>query len=303
MNEVITKENNINIEDMIYEIRGKQVMLSSDLAKLYRCKNGTKEINQAVSRNQEKFPERFSWKLTDEESSLFLVTNCDQKIETRGGKFKNQRVFTEEGVAMLATILKTDVATRISIQIMDAFIAMRRYIGNNRKILLNIENKIIEHDNDIKLLQQSFQKFEEKRKINEIYFNGQIYDAYSKIVDIMKKAKEEIIIIDSYADKTILDMISKLSTKVILITKENNKLSELDISKYHKQYDNLEIIYNNTFHDRYIILDSSTVYHLGTGINRAGSKTFSTNILTDEFIISSLLNYISEIISKGEYNE
>ena len=111
----------------------------------------------------------------------------------------------------------------------------------------------------------------------------------------MKEAKKEIIIIDSYADKTVLDMISKLSTKVILITKENNKLSELDISKYHKQYDNLEIIYNNTFHDRYIILDSSTVYHLGTSINHAGSKTFSTNILTDEFIISSLLAKIKSL--------
>ncbi len=210
---------------------------------------------------------------------------------TYGGIRKLPYVFTEQGIAMLATILRTNVASKVSIDIMRAFVAMRKYISSNLIEQKYINNLVLTHDNDIKLLQQSFQKFEEKRKINEIYFNGQIYDAYSKIVDIMKEAKKEIIIID----KTVLDMISKLSTKVILITKENNKLSELDISKYHKQYDNLEIIYNNTFHDRYIILDSSTVYHLSTSINHAGPKTFSINILTDEFIISSLLAKIKSL--------
>ena len=296
MNEVITKENNINIEDMIYEIRGKQVMLDSDLAKLYKCVNGTKTINQAVNRHLDRFPEDFYFQLTSEEfANLKSQFGTSSMKNTYGGIRKLPYVFTEQGIAMLATILRTNVASKVSIDIMRAFVAMRKYISSNLIEQKYINNLVLTHDNDIKLLQQSFQKFEEKRKINEIYFNGQIYDAYSKIVDIMKEAKKEIIIIDSYADKTVLDMISKLSTKVILITKENNKLSELDISKYHKQYDNLEIIYNNTFHDRYIILDSSTVYHLGTSINHAGSKTFSTNILTDEFIISSLLAKIKSL--------
>lgn len=112
-----------NVVNMIYEIRGKQVMLDSDLAILYNVE--TKRINEAVRRNLEKFPERFSWILTDEESKSFLVANCDQKVETRGGKYKNPRVFTEQGVAMLATILKSQIATQVSIAIMDAFIAMR----------------------------------------------------------------------------------------------------------------------------------------------------------------------------------
>ena len=112
-----------NVVNMIYEIRGKQVMLDSDLAILYNVE--TKSINEAVRRNLEKFPERFSWILTDEESKSFLVANCDQKVETRGGKYKNPRVFTEQGVAMLATILKSQIATQVSIAIMDAFIAMR----------------------------------------------------------------------------------------------------------------------------------------------------------------------------------
>ena len=138
MNELVKKE---NIKDLIYEIRGNQVMLDSDLARLYECKNGTKEVNQAVKNNPLKFPERFSWILSDAESRIFLVTNRDQKNETRGGKFKNPRVFTEQGVAMLVTILKSKVATQVSIRIMDAFVAMKKYISNNlieQKFINNI---------------------------------------------------------------------------------------------------------------------------------------------------------------------
>ena len=311
MNEIITKEDNLNIEDMIYEVRGKQVMLDSDLAKLYKCANGTKTINLAVRRHINRFPERFMFQLTKEEYYDILRFQSET-LELEQGKYSKYLpyAFTEQGTAMLATIIRTEVAENVSIRIMDAFVAMHKYISANlleqkyiNNIVMEDHEKITKINNDVEALQTSFQKFEEKRKINEIYFNGQIYDAYSKIVDILKEAKKEIIIIDSYADKTILDMISKLNTQVILITKENNKLSELDISKYHKQYHNLEIIYNNTFHDRYIILDNSTVYHLGTSINHAGSKTFSVNILTDKFIISSLLNYTVEIISKGGSNE
>ena len=126
-NELSNKE--ISIENMIYEIRGKQVILDSDLARLYHVE--TKRINEAVKNNPEKFPERFSWKLTDLESKNFLVENFDQKKETRGGKFKNQRVFAEQGVAMLATILKSKTAIKTSIRIMDSFVAMRKYISNN----------------------------------------------------------------------------------------------------------------------------------------------------------------------------
>ena len=220
MNEVIEKEN-IKIENLIYEIRGVQVMLDSDLAKLYQCKNGTKEINQAVRNNLDKFPDRFSWKLSDEDSEYLLVKNFDQKIEKRGGKYKNPRVFTEQGVAMLATILKSKVAIQVSIRIMDAFVAMRHYISDNlleQKYInsLVLENKedIKEIREDVKLLQESFNKFEEKKKVNEIYFDGQIYYAYSKIQEIFKSANKELIIIDGYADNTILDIIKRLNIDV-----------------------------------------------------------------------------------------
>ena len=136
MQENNTVVDNIKIENIIYEIRGKQVMLDSDLTKLFQVE--TKKINEAVSRNKEKFPDRFSFNLTTKESKIFLAANCDQKVETRGGRFKNPRVFTEQGVAMLSIILKSKVAVQTSIKIMDAFVAMRHYIGNNEYRLLNI---------------------------------------------------------------------------------------------------------------------------------------------------------------------
>ena len=146
---------NIKIENLIYEIRGKQVMLDSDLAKLYQCKNGTKSINQAVKNNMNKIPERFAFRITELE-----YNNLKSKILTsKGGSRKGHTVFTEQGVYMLATILKSSISTQVSIAIMDAFVAMRHYIGNNEYRLLNIESKIVEHDSSIKLLKESFDNF------------------------------------------------------------------------------------------------------------------------------------------------
>lgn len=296
MNNVIVKD---NIEDMIYEIRGKQVMLDSDLARLYECKNGTKEINQAVKNNIEKFPERFSWVLTNDElndlRSKFLTANYNKMSRS------NPRVFTEQGVMMLATILKSKIATVTTIRIMDAFVEMKRYFSNDILRVSNIETKIIEHDNDIKLLQETFEKLSEKRKPNEIYFAGQIYDAYSKIIDIFNEAKEELIIIDAYADKKILDIIKRMNTKVIIITKKNNLLTNQDIKIYNEQYNNLKVIYDNTFHDRYFIIDNKTVYHCGTSINRIGHKTFSINLLDDEEVSKSIIKNITKL--KKEVNK
>ena len=294
MNEIEVLDK-IRIEDYIYEIRGKHVMLDSDLAELYKCKNGTKEINQAVKNNIDKFPERFSWKLTDEESKDFLVKNFDQKIETRGGKYKNPRVFTEEGVAMLATILHTKIAAKISIAIMDAFVAMRKFISTNLLEQKYVNNLVMEHDYDIKLLKESFSKLEEKKKNNEIYFNGQIYDAYSKIHEIFKKAKKKLVIIDAYADLSILDIIKRLKVNVILITKQNNLLTNQDITRYNKQYSNLKVIYDNTFHDRYFIIDDKDVYHCGTSINRIGYKTFSINLVGDQDICNILIKKVNNL--------
>ncbi|MBR2832945.1 MAG: ORF6N domain-containing protein [Bacilli bacterium] len=272
MNQIIKNE---NIENLIYEIRGKQVMLDSDLAKLYQVE--TKRINEAVYRNKEKFPERFCFKLSDEESYNFLVAICDQKNERRGGRYKNPRVFTEQGVAMLATVLKSKAATQVSIKIMDAFVAMKKYISNNLINQKYYNDMTIRHDSEIKLLQESFNKFEEKKINNETYYNGQIYDAYSKIIDIFKTANNELIIIDRFADKSVLDMIKDLDVNVILIVKRNGLLKKMDIEKYNRQYDNLKIIYNGDYHDRYFIIDQKEVYHCGASIKHAGSRTFSIN--------------------------
>lgn len=148
-----------------------------------------------------------------------MVKKIDQKIETRGGRYKNPRVFTEQGVAMLAAILKSKVAVEVSIQIMDAFVAMRRYISNSILEQIYINNLGLEDREQIKLLQESFSKLEEKDCVNMIYFEGPIYDVYFKIVDICNLAKTELIIIDAYVDKIILDIISNLNIKVIVITK------------------------------------------------------------------------------------
>ncbi len=291
MNELIEK--NINVESMIYEVRGKQVMLDSDLARLYQCANGTKSINLAVKRHINRFPERYMFQLTEHELSILRF-----QVETANINNKSRTlpyVFTEQGVAMLATILKTSVAEEISIKIMDAFVAMRKYISANLLEQKYINNQVMKNTENIKLLQESFSKLEEKRKVNEIYFNGQIFDAYSKIIDIMREAKKELIIIDSYADKTVLDMIKNLEYKVILITKENALLKSLDIEKYSAQYNNLQVIYTNTFHDRYFLLDRKTVYHCGSSLNHAGSKTFSINILEDQLIKESLIANIKTL--------
>ncbi len=284
MNNLVKDE--INIENLIYEIRGVQVMIDSDLANLYQVE--TKRINEAVSRNPEKFPERFSFKITEREFNLLK----SQISTSKGGSRKGHRVFTEQGVAMLATILKSKIATQVSINIMDAFVAMRKYISTNLLEQKYINNLVIEHDSKIKLLQESFEKFNEEKKVNEIYFNGQIYDAYSKIQEIFKEAKSKLVIIDGYADNTILDIIKRLNIQVTIITKPNNLLTTQDIAKYNWQYNNLTVKYDNTFHDRYFILDDSVVYHCGASINRIGYKTFSITKINDDEVCKTLINKI-----------
>ena len=279
----------INIENKIYEIRGKQVMLDSDLAFLYGCVNGAKTINLAVKRHINRFPERFMFQLTKDEYLNLKFQFETSKQNNHGGVRKLPYAFTEEGVAMLATVLRTKVAEEISIRIMDAFVRMRHYIKNNEFRISNVERKVIEHDTELKLLKESFDKFEEKKKINDIYFNGQIYDAYKVVLDICNRAKKSLVIIDSYADNTVLDIIKRLNVEVTIITKENNLLTKQDIEKYNKQYHNLRIIYDNTFHDRYFILDNEIVYHCGTSINRIGYKTFCINLISDKKISDLLL--------------
>ena len=292
MNEVVTKED-IKIEKMIYEIRGKQVMLDSDLARLYECKNGTKDINKAVKRNIERFPTNFMFQLTDDEYNYLRFQIGTSNI--KGGRRYKPYVFTEQGVAMLSSVLRSETAINISIKIIDAFVTMRKYISTNLLEQKYINNLVLEDHDKIKALEDSFSKLEEKRKSTEIYFNGQIYDAYSKIQEIFKSANKSLVIIDAYADNTILDITKRLNINVTIITKPNNLLTSQDIEKYNKQYNNLIVIFDNTFHDRYFILDDENIYHCGASVNRIGYKTFSITLIGDKDVKNTLINKIKKI--------
>ena len=288
MNNIVINDN-IKIENMIYEIRGKKVMLDSDLARLYGVE--TKRINEAVKNNIEKFPERYCFKLSDNESNNLLAEIFDQKIEKRGGKYKNPRVFTEQGVYMLATILKSKLATSITIAIMDAFVAMKSIINTSLIEQKYFNELTIKNTEDIKLLQESFNKLNTKESNNHIFYEGQIYDAYSLLIDILSKAKKEIIIIDNYAGKKLFDIIRNINVKVKIYTENIDNISK---EKYEKQYSNIEIINTNIFHDRFIIIDNKILYHSGASFKDLGKKCFAITKIVDNNILEELLDKLKK---------
>lgn len=227
----------------------------------------------------------------------------NETLKLEQGKYSKYLpyVFTEQGVAMLSSVLKTENAAKVSIAIMRAFVTMRHYLINNdiylslNKInnrLHNHENKLLEYDKNFKRIFNYF-KSEDFKEL--VFLEGQVYNAYSKIIDIIKKAKNELIIIDNFADKTILDMISKIKIPTTLITRANNLLSNLDIEKYKAEYNNLKITYSDNFHDRFIILDRKQVYHLGASINKAGKRIFAINKFEDKEMINILLTKIKNL--------
>ena len=271
---------------MIYEIRGKQVMLDSDLAKLYKCKNGTKTINLAVKRHINRFPKRFMFQLTKDEYYEILRFQFET-LELEQGKYSKYLpyVFTEQGVAMLATVLRTPVAEEVSIRIMDAFVAMRKYISTNLIEQKYINDLVLKDSKRIDLLEDAFSSFKEKN--NHIFFEGQIYDAYSLMMKIFEKAESSIIIIDNYIDKNILDILSKTNKQVTLIT---NKYKIQDYEKYKEQYNNITLAVNNSFHDRFIILDKKDLYDSGASFKDLGKKCFAITKIESKEILDSLLD-------------
>ena len=284
MNKIVVSDN-IKIENMIYEIRGKQVMLDSDLAKLYNVE--TKRINEAVKNNIEKFPERYCFQLNDEESNNLRSKISTSKINSHGGRRYNQRVFTEQGVYMLATILKSKIAASITIAIMDAFVVMKNIINTSLIEQKYFNELTIKNTEDIKLLQESFDKLNIKESNNHIFYEGQIYDAYSLLIDILSKAKKEIIIIDNYAGKKLFDIIRNINVKVKIYTENIDNISK---EKYEKQYSNIEIITTNIFHDRFIIIDNRVLYHSGASFKDLGKKCFAITKMEDNNILKELLD-------------
>lgn len=283
MNDILKEE---KIENMIYEVRGKQVMLDSDLAILYECKNGTKTINQAVKRHINKFPERYMFQLNKDEYLSLRSQFGTSSPNNYGGVRKLPYVFTEQGVAMLATIIRTEVADIISMQIIDAFVYMRRYLSNDNK-----NNMLINHENRILKLEESLDKLSSKQ--SSIIYDGKIYDAYSILVDILNKAREEIIIIDNYANKELLDILRNINKNIIILSKN---LDSILIKKYNNQYDNISFISNNPFHDRYIILDKKDVYVSGMSLKDIGKKYSYIYKITEELFINELLKRIDVIL-------
>lgn len=290
MNEVMI--DNSKIENMIYEIRGKHVMFNSDVARLYNVE--TKVLNQVIKRNINRFPEEFCFQITIEELGNLSLRSQNVTLNKsnnyRGLHYKYlPYVLTEQGIMMLSGLLKNDIAAKVNVQIIDAFVKMRKYISTNLIEQKYINKMVFDHDNEIKLLQESFSKLE--KKINHIFYEGQIYDAYSLLIDILSKVKEEVIIIDNYAGKELLDIIKDISVDIKIVS--SNIDSTLK-KKYESQYSNVTFINNNTFHDRFIIIDRKELYNSGASFKDLGKKCFSLNKIEDKEILSNIIKKIGE---------
>ena len=270
-------DSNVEIKNLIYTIRGKQVMLDSDVAMLYHYE--TKKLNQAMKRNIERFPENFCFKLTNQEIENLrsqIVTSSLEK-NNYGGRRTLPYAFTEQGIAMLAGVLKNEIAVKTSIKIINSFIEMRKFLNNNGYIfqeISNIKGKLLEHD---KKFDEIFNELQHEEDIKQkIFFEGQIYDAYSLIIDILKKAKNKITIIDNYIDDSILKMLSKKNkdVEVVILTSTKSNIQNIDIQKFNKEYPTLKVAKTNKFHDRFIVIDNKELYHCGASIKDLGYKCF-----------------------------
>lgn len=285
---------NEEIKKFIYTIRGKQVMLDSDVAKLFQY--ATKDLNRNVKNNIERFPDYYCFQLTDEEYKSLRCKNFTLNENGRGQHRKYlPYVFTEYGITMLAGLLKSEVAVNVSIQIVNTFIEMRKLISTNGQLferLTNMEYKLLEHD---KKFDKVFNQLQLEENIKQrIFFDGQIYDAYSLIIDIIKKANKKILIIDNYIDDSVLKMLTKKkkNVEVTILTSEKSNIQQIDIQKFNKEYPILKVGKTNKFHDRFIILDTNEMFHLGASIKDLGKKCFGINKIEDEKIIEKLIDLL-----------
>lgn len=293
------------ISSLIHLIRGQQVMLDYDLAALYGYE--VRALNQQVKRNINRFPEDFMFQLTREEVESVksqFVTSPESTFYSgqEGGRRKPPYAFTEQGIYMLATVLKGETAERQSIFIMRAFREMRHFIANNALLfekISSIELKQLEYQ------KTTDQKFDEVFRYIEdhaeseqkIFFDGQIYDAFSLITTIIQKARKEIILIDGYVDVGTLNILAKKNNgvNIKIYTYSNTQLTQNDISTFNSQYPQLTVKKTSIFHDRFIILDSKTVYHIGASIKDAGKKCFAISLMTDSTMVTELLNRLQTV--------
>ncbi len=293
------------IENRIFHFRGTQVMLDSDLANIYKVE--TRVLNQAVNRNIERFPELFRFQLIETEfenwkSQNVMSENHNLKSQNvmssaHGGRRSLPYAFTEQGVAMLSAVLRSDVAVKVSIQIISAFVEMRKLIANHYELLQRmdgIERKQIETDQKF---EQVFKALESKNAIPNqgVFFDGQVFDAYELASKIIRTAKKSIVLIDNYIDESTLTHLSKKTkaVKVLLLTKTMSNQLNLDVKKANEQYGNFEIREFANSHDRFIIIDNSDVYHLGASLKDLGKKWFAFSKM-DKSSVSSIIKEIGD---------
>ena len=302
-NEVLTPQ--IKIEDKIMVIRGQHVMIDRDLAELYGVE--TRSLNQAVKRNIERFPERFMFQLTKEE--MFSIESCSRSqfviLNEKKGRGSNIKylpyVFTEHGIAMLASVLKSERAVQISIKIIDVFIALRHFLQNNSQLFqrleivekrqTNSEFHLLEHG---KKIDELFDKMD-RYKIEDrqgIFFKGQIFDAYAKFESFIAEAETEIILIDNYVDLSVLERLTKKrkDVKVTIYTHPKTEISALDIQKFNEQYPLVMLKYTENIHDRFLIIDSRILYHIGASLKDLAKKCFGFEIMDSSWISEILRN-------------
>lgn len=268
------------IQRKIYTIRDVQVMLDRDLAAFYGVE--TKVLNQAVKRNIERFPQEFMFQLTKEELKNWksqIVTSKREKMGLR----KLPYVFTEQGVAMLSGILKSETAVKMSIQIINAFVAMRRFIINNAQIFQRIDTVEKRQLNYEMTTDERFEKVFDALQQNKlepkqgIFFDGQIFDAHKFVSDIIRKAEKSIVLIDNYIDDTVLDLFAKRkkNVTVTIYTANISKSLMTDIKKFNTQYPTIEVKEFKQSHDRFMIIDDEDVYHFGASLKDLGRKWFA----------------------------
>ncbi len=291
---------NVQIRNMIYMVRGEQVMLDSDLASLYGVE--TRTLNQAVTRNPNRFPERFCFRLTKDEAddlkSQFVISSADGW----GGRRRSlPRVFTEQGVSMLSAVLRSDTAIEVSIRIMDAFVEMRRFIADNAQMLERIST--------IELRQLEYQKCTDERferifdymdaheePIQRVFFDGQVWDAFELLTSLVLRAKREIVLVDGYVDTGTLNVLAKKHSdvRVTIWTHPKTRLTQRDVDTFNAQYPKLEVRHTDTFHNRFLILDGTEAYLVGASLKDAGKKTFGIARIEDEKIVRSILERLNK---------
>ncbi|MBT7092281.1 MAG: ORF6N domain-containing protein [Bacteroidetes bacterium] len=263
------------VQYKIHTIRGVQVMLDRDIAELYGV--ATKVLNQAVKRNIGRFPELFRFQLNNKEKNE-LVTTCDQYKKLKHS-YVNPYAFTEQGIAMLSAVLHSDIAIKVSIQIMQAFVEMKKLIAGNAVIfqrMEKLEQKQLITETRLDGLFELIET-EDVRPKQGIFYDNQVYDAYLFVAGLIKRSKTSIILLDNYIDESVLTLLSKRNENctATIFTKQISKQLKLDLQKHNQQYPQIELRLFKNSHDRFLILDNKEIYHFGASLKDLGKKWFA----------------------------